>query len=785
MKTPDWLNFSENALLLGTGAGIVASAATQQLLYASAPLSVLVALGLVSRRRLEQRVEELSEISESTSQVLSEAVHQVQDQVATLPTPEEFMTLQRTVMAHTDRAIVRFSQRLEEAQQQLEQRLHAIEAPDLSQVHKDMSELQDQYTYLCTSVDRLNSQTQRLSSIPRVEATEAEIAHLKTDLMQLRVTLDALGLETKGQLSTLTDTLGYFERRLREGSVTSDSTVLKEEVRELIKAIAELVPRQDFARLAQQLKHLTEQQQLLESSLTGGRSFSAEAASIDQPQLKALQEAIAQITTQLETVPATDRLEATVQQAVAQAVQTLQGQFEQMQTFICTLEQAQRQLYRQIETLPKADDTQQLQTQLQKLGVRVEDTERYLQEVQETLLARLEMGATSPHLPTQHRWIVDFQGTRSLPELTKATPSDSRLALESAIARTQTRLILVWPWADTCELDAAIVNQFEALLARQCRLEIGWCHVGDRREGRLLHTISQRWQLASTQKRQITEALNKLLPLKQRYPDRFTFKILGTDENFLVCDHSFAILGMQPIKTANTVFDQLALKLYTTDPQVVERLQTRFKDPTIAARDAVAYFNRATTRYDLGDQEAALLDYHQVLKITPHDPAAYNNRGLIYANLGKFEAAIADFSQAVRYDAQHFAGYCNRGLLFLESEQLESAIYDFTQASQIQADSPLAYFYRGVAYQKLGHVTAAIADFTAAVERNRAQIALPLCYRAAAYQNVGEFHKAIADLETASIFLKAQKDARNLVMVQKTLEKLKGLAVKQTAAVYN
>ncbi|NJL86981.1 MAG: hypothetical protein HC886_15035 [Leptolyngbyaceae cyanobacterium SM1_1_3] len=46
MKTPDWLNFSENALLLGTGAGIVASAATQQLLYASAPLSVLVALGL-------------------------------------------------------------------------------------------------------------------------------------------------------------------------------------------------------------------------------------------------------------------------------------------------------------------------------------------------------------------------------------------------------------------------------------------------------------------------------------------------------------------------------------------------------------------------------------------------------------------------------------------------------------------------------------------------------------------------------------------------------------------
>ncbi|WP_346290973.1 tetratricopeptide repeat protein [Sphaerothrix gracilis] len=777
MRTPDWLNFSENALLLGTGAGIVASAATQQLLYASAPLSVLVALGLVSRRRLERRVEELTEVSDNTSQVLSGAVHQLQDQVATVPTPEEFMTLQRTVMAHNDRAIVRFSQRLEETQQQLEQRLHAIEAPDLSPIYKDISELQDQYAYLCSTVERLSGQMQRLSSIPRVEATEAEIAYLKTELMQLRVTLDTLGLESKSQLSSLSHSLSYFDRRLREGTATNDSTVLQEEVRELIKAISDLVPRQDFARLAQQLKQLTEQHQTLVKALPAGGGVAVEAPAAAQPQIEQLQAAIAQISARL------DNNYESADAPTRQAIGHLQEKFEQLQEFTQTLEQAQQQLSHQVATLPQAADTHQLQTQLRALGVRVEDTEQYLRDVQDTLLTRLELGTSSPQLPAQHRWIVDFQGSQGLSELANTTPSDSRLALEAAIARTQERLVLVWPWADACELDTAMVGQFEALLARQCRLEIGWCHVGDRREGRLLHTVSQRWQLESAQKQQITEALNKLLPLKQRYPDRFTFKILGTDENFLVCDRSFAILGVQPIKTANTVFNQLGLKLHTTDPQVVQCLSDRFSDPTIAAEDAVAYFNRATTRYDLGDQEAALMDYHQVLKITPHDPSAYNNRGLIYANLGQLEAAIADFSQAVRYDGQHFSAYCNRGITFLENDQLESALFDLTQASQIRPDSPLPYFYRGVAYQKLGHLTAAIADFTAAVERNSAQIALPLCYRAAVYQKVGDFQKAIADLEAASERLKAQKDARNLVTVQKTLEKLKGLVVKQTASV--
>ncbi|NJN04845.1 MAG: tetratricopeptide repeat protein [Leptolyngbyaceae cyanobacterium SL_1_1] len=735
MKTPDWLNFSENALLLGTGAGIVASAATQQLLYASAPLSVLVALGLAGRRRLEQRLDKLAEVSENTSQTLAGSVHQLQDQVATLPTPEEFMTLQRTVMAQNERTMVRFSQRLEATQQQLEQRLHAIETPDLSQVHKEMSELQDQYAYLCTSVGRLNNQMQRLSSLSRVEAAEADVAHLKTELMQLRVTLDALGMETRSHFSTLTDTVSCFDRRLREDTSTSDSTVLKEEVRELIKAISDLVPRRDFTRLAQQLKQLTEQQQILESSVMPGVVLPAVSQPAVQEQLDELQSAIAQLETQ-------------------------------------------------IETLPKAQDPLQLQTQLQTLGVRVEDTERYLQEMQETLMARLQLGSTSPQLPAQHRWIVDFQA-HSLPELANAAPSDSRLALESAIACAQKRLTLVWPWAETCELDGAMVEQFESLLARQCRLDIGWCHRGDRREGRLLHTVNQRWQLESAQKRQITDALNKLLPLKQRYPSLFTFKILGTDENFLVCDDGFAILGVQPIKTANTVFDQLGLKLYTTDPQVIQRLDDRFEDPTIAAEDAVAYFNRATTRYDLGEQEAALADYNQVLKVIPDDPAAYNNRGLIYANLGQTETAIADFSQAVRLDSQYFAAYCNRGILFLENGQLESAVFDLTQASYINSNSPLPYFYRGVVYQKLGHLTEAIADFTAAVKRNQAQVALPLCYRAAAYQKMGEFQKAIADLENAALFLKSQKDARNLVMVQKTLEKLKGLALKQTASVHN
>ncbi|NJR71101.1 MAG: hypothetical protein HC771_22565 [Synechococcales cyanobacterium CRU_2_2] len=48
--------------------------------------------------------------------------------------------------------------------------------------------------------------------------------------------------------------------------------------------------------------------------------------------------------------------------------------------------------------------------------------------------------------------------------------------------------------------------------------------------------------------------LRQLAQIKKQHPDQFRFKILGTHENFVVCDRSFAGLGVHPMPIAHHIF---------------------------------------------------------------------------------------------------------------------------------------------------------------------------------------------------------------------------------------
>jgi hypothetical protein len=57
MKKHTWLDALENASLVGLGVGSVASLLFKEILYTTTPLSLLVAFGLVNRRRFEHTQE--------------------------------------------------------------------------------------------------------------------------------------------------------------------------------------------------------------------------------------------------------------------------------------------------------------------------------------------------------------------------------------------------------------------------------------------------------------------------------------------------------------------------------------------------------------------------------------------------------------------------------------------------------------------------------------------------------------------------------------------------------
>lgn len=833
MNKKRWRNFTEYALMLGSGAGVVASATTQQVLYASAPLTLLVAMGLVKRRQLEAMLQKDELSFEDVEQRFTQKLDQLQEKVMAMPSPESLTNFQRSVVAHSDRAIVRFSQEMQKTKQQIESRLQLIEAPDLTHLQEDMAQLQDQYTYLCSSLHNLTNHVQRLSTLPRVEATEAEVSDLKTNVMQVRVSLESLGSETRTVVSHLQDQVQHFERRLRQVPISSDSNLLKEEVRELIKAIADLVPRREFATLVNKLNDVSEQQTALQASLfelgrhggvpivvdplpsVDGDSVTQAASSpnsgVDgalpeavaseglevasgsdtgepssttlavnwQPEmmqatLTQLTEGLAQLDQQVEVLTSQPDLETTVQERVSTYLSHLEWQLANMQQFAQVLTERQKALSDSLNHLPSPLDAAALHQQVTSLRSRLDTTETAVSQVQQ----RLEAEPTVVPNGRQPQWIIDVRSQQ--PSATSA----SRLALEEAIQATQERLVLVWPWAENCLLDEALVAQFQALLDRRCVLDIGWCHLGDRPEGRYVPSISQQWGLESSSRQLLKQALRQLLPLKQSHPDRFRFKILGTDENFLVSDRSLAILGVQSLEVKNTAFSQVDLKLKTQQPEVVNRLLSRFDSPVLNAEDAVAYFNRGCTRYELGDFAGAVADLSHVLELHPNDASTFNQRGVVHSVMGELQEAMVDLSHAIQCDSAYFPAYCNRGVLRTERREFPGAISDFNVAIRLQPQSAIPYFYRGAAMQQMGDLSAAIVDYTTAIERNPEAV-FPYCYRGMAYQKQGRLALAIADLETAADYFRKQDDAQNLSQVLKTLNKLRAKRATQQKSQYH
>ncbi|MEM9769695.1 MAG: tetratricopeptide repeat protein, partial [Cyanobacteria bacterium P01_D01_bin.71] len=388
--------------------------------------------------------------------------------------------------------------------------------------------------------------------------------------------------------------------------------------------------------------------------------------------------------------------------------------------------------------------------------------------------------AQQPGLENQCEWLMSLRGQSGDESGWSAVDQ----ALFQALDEVTERLVLVWPWSSTVELDSRLVERFTELLEGGCRLEIGWCHPGDRQQGRLLKTISRQWRLTIAQRRLLKSTLNLLLPLKQAYPNRFSFKILGTREQFIICDQRYAILGLQALPATSSVFPELDLRVKTGDTNVIMRLLNRFDHPDVLPEDADAYFNRAVTRYDLRDADGAIADYAQVLRLKPDDAVALNNRGLIWAEKNQYQRALEDFDHALSKDSELFAARCNRGWLQMHRGYLDEAIADFGLAIQARVDSAIPHFYRGHAHQTLGDSLGAIADFTQAIQNNP-RASLPYCYRGAAYRQQGDISRAISDLEAAASLMHAQGDHRSLAQVTQALSTLKQAQLTQPISLHS
>jgi lipoprotein NlpI len=164
---------------------------------------------------------------------------------------------------------------------------------------------------------------------------------------------------------------------------------------------------------------------------------------------------------------------------------------------------------------------------------------------------------------------------------------------------------------------------------------------------------------------------------------------------------------------------------------------------------AIALANRASAYVKTGDNDRAIADANEAIRLDPKVAGAYVNRAGAYLQKGDNDRAIADASEAVRLDPKIAVAYNNRAAAYLKKGDNDRAIADYSEAIRLDPTVAVAYVIRAVAYVNTGDNDRAIADYNEAI-RLDSKDNKSYFNRGLLNLYAGSVDKALADLKQAS-----------------------------------
>lgn len=161
------------------------------------------------------------------------------------------------------------------------------------------------------------------------------------------------------------------------------------------------------------------------------------------------------------------------------------------------------------------------------------------------------------------------------------------------------------------------------------------------------------------------------------------------------------------------------------------------------------YVNSGMAWHDRGDNDRAIADYDQAIKLDPINAKAYDNRGNARKAKGQSDLAVADFDQAIKLDPNNAIAYFNRGSIWDDRGDDDRALADYDQAIKLKPDYAKAYNNRGLIREAKGDLALAIADLDQAI-RARPNDFQPYFGRGRIELTTGAWPKALVDLTRAA-----------------------------------
>ena len=131
---------------------------------------------------------------------------------------------------------------------------------------------------------------------------------------------------------------------------------------------------------------------------------------------------------------------------------------------------------------------------------------------------------------------------------------------------------------------------------------------------------------------------------------------------------------------------------------------------------AINHYNQGRAKHDLGQYDAAIVDYDNAIRLKPDHQNAYYNRASAKCNLGQYTAAIVDYDNAIRLEPNDANAYYYRGLAKEKLGQYDTVITDYDTAIRFGLDDANVYYDRGLAKEKLGQTWEAKQDWQTALK---------------------------------------------------------------------
>ncbi|KWV53940.1 hypothetical protein AS156_08020 [Bradyrhizobium macuxiense] len=158
----------------------------------------------------------------------------------------------------------------------------------------------------------------------------------------------------------------------------------------------------------------------------------------------------------------------------------------------------------------------------------------------------------------------------------------------------------------------------------------------------------------------------------------------------------------------------------------------------------VGYGERGYAYQAKGDNDRAIADYTDGIRLDANNKVALTARGNAYLAKGDPGRAAADYDRVIALDPKYAIAYYNRSLAHRAKGDLDRVIADCSEAIALYPNYRDAYYNRGYAYQAKGDLDRAIADYNhmIALDPNDRDAHDS---RASAYLTKGDFRRFFAD----------------------------------------